>query len=381
MTDRFSETYGFDRRAVTLQSWRLHPYNRFGFLNAGELVPSARIAAVREEAETVEADVAEDLRKHLEVTFTDSFVVLREGRVVAEYHAPWSGPNAAHLVFSISKSLTALALGILEGQGLFDPARPVTDYIPEAAGSAYGDCTCRDVLDMRVSLDFEEAYLDPDGAFARYRRAMLWNPPEPGATVEPLADFLCTLKKKPGEAHGGPFFYASPNADILGILVERASGRRYADALSALLWQPLGAKNHASVTVDSVGTARAAGGVSVTARDLARVGEMIRVGGAVNGRQVLPAGWVEDMLTQGDPEAWKPNGDPLITEGRYRSQWYQFGAPEGAFCAIGIHGQWLYVDRPSGTVIVKQSSQPNPLDEDLKARNLAFYRAVAARDF
>lgn len=394
MTDRFSETHGFARRDVTLASWRLHPYSRFAFENVAELVSSARIAAAREEAEVavesadflaspvgVEGEAAASVRAYLEDTFTDSFVLMRNGQIVAEYYAPWSGPNAAHLVFSISKSLTAALLGVLEGQGLFDPARPVGDYIPEAIGSAYGDCSCRNVLDMRVSLDFEEAYLDPDGSFARYRRAMLWNPPEPGATVEPLLDFLCSLKKKPGEDHGGPFYYVSPNADVLGLLAERVSGRRYAELMSELLWKPLGAKNHASVTVDSVGAPRAAGGISVTARDLARLGELVRTGGAAGDRQVLPRAWIEDMFHNGDPEAWKPNGDALITKGRYRSQWYQFGEPEGAFCAIGIHGQWLYVDRPSGTVLVKQSSQPNPLDEELKGRNLAFYRALAARPF
>ncbi|MCX8996920.1 beta-lactamase family protein [Rhizobiaceae bacterium BDR2-2] len=394
MTDRFSETYGFSRSDVTLASWRTTPYSRFAFQHVCELVPSAPIAAKREETEVavpsdaflaspvgVEGEAEPTVRAYLEATHTDSFVVMRQGRIVAEYYAPWSGPNAAHVVFSISKSLTAVLLGILEGQGLFDPSRPVTDYIPEAAGSAYGDCSCRDVLDMRVALDFEEAYLDPDGSFARYRRAMLWNPPEPGATVEPLLDFLCSLKKKAGEEHGGPFYYVSPNADLLGVLAERASGERYARLMSELLWKPLGAKTHASVTVDSAGTARSAGGVSVSARDLARVGELIRTGGAAGDRQIVPPAWIEDMFSNGDPEAWKPNGDVLITRGRYRSQWYQFGEPEGAFCAIGIHGQWLYVDRPSGTVVVKQSSQPNPLDEDLKARNLAFYRAVSARSF
>ena len=394
MTDRFSETYGFARRDVTLASWRLSPFTRFSFQHVAELVPSARVEAAREEAEEpvesvaflaspvdVAGETATSVQAYLEDTFTDSFVLMKEGRIVAEYYAPWSSPNALHLVFSISKSLTAVLLGILEGQGLFDPALPVSHYIPEAKDSAYGDCSCRNVLDMRVSLDFEEAYLDPNGSFARYRRAMLWNPPEPGATVEPLLDFLCSLKKKPGEAHGGPFYYVSPNADVLGLLVERASGRRYAEVMSELLWQPLGAKNHAMITVDSVGTPRSAGGVSVTARDLARVGELVRTGGRIGDVQVLPQAWIADMFGNGDPEAWKPNGDALITKGRYRSQWYQFGEPEGAFCAIGIHGQWLYVDRPSGTVLVKQSSQPNPLDEGLKARNLAFYRAMAGRAF
>ena len=91
-----------------------------------------------------------------------------------------------------------------------------------------------------VSLDFVEAYLDPESAFARYRRAMLWNPQRPGAT-ENAARFLTPLKKGPGP-DGGPFRYYSPNSDLLGIIVERASGMRYADLFREQLWMPLRAR-------------------------------------------------------------------------------------------------------------------------------------------
>ena len=101
---------------------------------------------------------------------------MKGGKLVGDWFAPHMDFGARHIIFSISKSLTAILAGILEGEGVFDPEAPVTQYIPEAAGSAYGDATVRHVLDMTVSLDFEEAYLDPESAFARYRRATLWNP-------------------------------------------------------------------------------------------------------------------------------------------------------------------------------------------------------------
>ena len=134
----------------------------------------------------------------------------------------------------------------------------------------------------------------PLSAFARYRRAMLWNLPQPGETPENLADFLLTLQKGPG-AHGGPFAYASPNSDVLGLLIERVTGARFADLFETLLWQPMGARNDGYVTVDAIGTPRTAGGMCVTARDLARVGELLRTGGAVGGRQVVPERWIDDM--------------------------------------------------------------------------------------
>ena len=244
------------------------------------------------------------------------------------------------------------------------------------AGSAYGDCTVRNLLDMRVSLDFEESYLDVDGDYARYRRATLWNPAEAGKDSETLPEILASIPKGKGP-HGGPFAYASPNSDLLGIVIERASGRRYCDLVSDRLWKPLGAMSDAYVTVDSIGTARAAGGVSTTARDLARLGEAMRNDGVVGDRQVIPRAWIADTLTNGDREAWT-NGSfsGLFTGASYRNKWYVTGDPHGSFCGIGIHGQWLHVDPATRTVTVKLSSQPEPQDDAFDRSNAAFLAAI-----
>ncbi|MDO9416151.1 serine hydrolase domain-containing protein [Pararhizobium sp.] len=389
MTTAFFETYGFARSDVTLHNWRTAPYSRWSFQNLRELVPTAEIActAVQTEIALDPSDLmgtaivpagASDgtVRGFLELTDTDAFVLMHKGAVVAEHYAPSSGVNAKHLIFSISKSITGLLCGILETEGLVDPDRPVVHYMPEAAGSAYGDCTVRHVLDMRVNLDFTEDYLNMDGDFARYRRSTLWNPPMDGKPAETMTEVLLSLPKAEGP-HGGPFFYASPNSDLLGVLVERVSNRRLPDLVSDHIWKPAGALNNASVSVDRVGAARAAGGMSVTARDLARIGEMLRLGGAVDGRQVVPERWIADMLNNGDHEAWAAGSSIPMPNGRYRSKWYQTGADDGAFCGIGIHGQWIYVDPMRETVMVKFSSQPGPLDDDMKYDNVGFFQAVS----
>jgi CubicO group peptidase (beta-lactamase class C family) len=281
--------------------------------------------------------------------------------------------GARHIIFSISKSLTAILAGIVEGEGLLDPEAPVTRYVPEAAGSAYGDATVRHVLDMVASIDIDEAYTDPDSAYGRYRKATLWNP---GGGAESLTSFLMTLPRL-DEDHGETFRYRSPNSDLLGIVIERATGRRIPDLLSEKLWQPLGAKSEASITVDMEGAARTAGGMSVTARDLARIGEMMRQGGMANGRRVVPESWVRDTTNAGSAEVWQKGAMVhLFPQGRYRNKWYQPG--DGSFCGIGIHGQWLYVDPSAGTVIVKMSSQPEPVDDPLDIECVSFFQALAA---
>ncbi len=386
----FARQFGFARSDVTLENWRTHPYNRWAFQNVGELVPSAEIAAPGDAPEASAGDLkellaetvvtaagSETISAFLERTHTDAFVAMKRGRFLGDYNAPHMKPGGRHIIFSISKSLTAILAGSLQADGLLDPAAPVTRYIPEAEGTAFADATVQHVLDMTSTIDFEELYLDPESAFARYRRATLWNPNTNGPDSEKLLPFIMSISKGAGE-HGEVFRYRSPNSDLLGVIVERASGSRYADLMVERLWAPLGAKRGGRVTVDGEGTARAAGGVSVTARDLARVGEMMRCSGVYDGSRILPESWVKDTATGGDRDAWQ-KGDFafLLPNGSYRNKWYQTGFEGEPYCGIGIHGQWLYVDPANEVVLVKMSSQPLPVDDEMDKQNLAFFQAVS----
>jgi hypothetical protein len=383
----FEIQYGFARKDVRLETWRLAPFNRWSFQNVGELVPSAHVAAApggEEQAKSLGALLEENISlsrgsetvaSFLKRSDTDGLTILKAGKLAGDWSAPHMPFGARHIVFSISKSVTAILAGILEGEGVFDPSAPVTEYIPEAKGSAYGDASVRNVLDMTVSLDFEEDYLDPESVFARYRRSTLWNP---GGGSESLAAFLLTLPRL-AEPHGQTYRYRSPNSDMLGILVERASGKRVSELLSEKLWLPLGAASEMAVTVDMEGTARTAGGMSMTPRDLARIGEMMRQGGTANGRRIVPEAWVRDTVaTGGSHEAWQRGTMAfLFPKGRYRNKWYQTGHDSGAYCGIGIHGQWIYVNPRDEVVIAKMSSQPDPVDDKLDEDIVAFLEALS----
>jgi hypothetical protein len=175
--------------------------------------------------------------------------------------------------------------------------------------------------------------------------------------------------------HGERFHYVSPNADLLGWIIERAAGRRYAELMSELIWKPMGAETDAYVTIDKAGAARSAGGICITLRDLARFGEMLRLGGG----GIVPTAWIDDILANGDRGAWL-RGDmaEMLPQGRYRSQWYLTGNDHGAWCAIGIHGQWLYIDPAAKLVIAKLSSQALPVDDPIDHRLLHAFAALDA---
>lgn len=365
---------------VTLANWRLSPWSRWAFHHVSALVPVAVIPTDPARSKPLPEDLVvpnrlpdgSSIDQVLRETDTDGFLVLRRGSIVYEWYANGLDAATPHIVFSISKSISAIIVGILVARGTLDPDAPVMRYVPEVAGSAYADCTVRHVLDMTVSIDFDENYLDPESAFARYREAMGWNPVADPAQTPGLHPFLTTLPRG-REPHGTRFHYVSPNSDLLGWILERAAGRRYAELLSDLIWKPMGAAHDATVTIDKAGAARSAGGISTTLRDLARFGEMLRRGG----EGVVPQAWIDDILTNGDRAAWT-RGDmaTLLPNGRYRSKWYLIGNAQNAWSAIGIHGQWLYIDPKAELVIAKFSSQALPVDDPMDHRLLGFFDAI-----
>ena len=379
------------RSTMTLADWRIHPNSRYSFQHVGEFVPVAMIApgGLAEDPSPGPAALAGMMLEepgggaisaldHLRRSYADHVVVMREGVVVAEWLAETADPALPHLVFSISKSVTGLLAGIAAGEGFLDPDALVTAYVPSMAASAYEGARVRDLLDMTAALDFDEEYLDAGGAFDRYRRAMLWNPERPGTTPETLETFLATLGPS-GPAHGVRFHYASPNSDLLGLVIERATGMRYHHYLAGRLWRKMGVRGAATVTVDRVGTARAAGGISMTTRDLARLGQLVLDGGrARDGGQVVPQAWIADMRANGDRKAWV-EGDfaDMLAHGRYRSGWYDVGDRPGSIAAIGIHGQWLWIDPQARIVVARTASRPDPSDDDATALEIHMLGQIA----
>jgi len=378
---------------VTLANWRQAPWNNWAFRHVPEILPvmriahdPARVSALPQASRSLgdlefsgPGGVRSSLARVLAETATDGFLVLHKGRIAFEWDGNGLSAGDPHIVFSVSKSITGILAGILVERGQLDPDAPVVRYVPEAAGSAYGDCTVRHVLDMNVGIEFVENYLDTTGDFARYRVATGWNPLDNPALATDLRRFLVTLQRD-ANPHGAKFHYASPNSDMLGWILERAGGTPYARLLTELIWQKLGAEADAHVTVDRAGAARAAGGICVTLRDLARFGEMVRNFGRVAERQIVPRWWIEDILRNGDQRPWlaTETAAKFLPSGRYRSQWYIIGNHGGAYCAIGIHGQWIYVDPGAEMVIAKLSSQPLPVDEATDRLLLAAFDAIGA---
>jgi len=375
---------------VNLANWRLAPFNRTSFTRVREIIPSANIAASGQSEPLPRAyhdfsrlpvalasGAETTIGAYLEETSTDAWMVLHQGTVLHEWYRNAECSREPHILFSVSKSVTAILAGVLWGDGLLDPDAPVTRYIPELAQSVYGEVAVRHLLDMTVSLAFNEDYLNPDELYLSYRQATGWNPRQPDG--ETTRGFLARLGKNT-HPHGERFHYRSPNSDLLGWVIERAGDGRLAGLLSERIWKPMGAEADAYVTLDPAGAARTAGGMCMMIADLARFGEMIRCRGIANGRQVVPGAWIDDIRTGGSVDQWmKGDMTNFIARGRYRSKFYNL-VESSAFMGIGIHGQWLYIDPDADLVIAKFSSQPEPVKDSIDHLNLAAFAALS-REF
>ncbi|MBC9926016.1 MULTISPECIES: serine hydrolase [unclassified Leucobacter] len=348
----------------SLDGWQDPPQSRWAFSHLGELVPSATISRhARPAAHVTQSRLqalttqVPDLELRLAATYTNAFLVLRGDEIVAEYSGPGVAADDRHLLMSVSKSLCSTVIGSLVLDGLLDPGCRVTEYVPELTGSVYDGPTVQQVLDMEIQIDYREEYTDPNSEVQTHDRAAGWRSPLPG---DPLSntEFLTTLR---GNGSTGEFQYCSANTDVLAWVIERVTGQRYVDALSERLWSKLGADLDATLTVDRVGFGYANGGISCTARDLARVGRLILDGGVAPGGRVVSEAWAQSVLAGGNQKAMTDEGyTSFYPNGSYTRQWWSTGNERSNVSGIGIHGQNLWLDPLTDSVIVKLSTWPDP---------------------
>jgi CubicO group peptidase (beta-lactamase class C family) len=375
---------------VTLANWQDPPFNRWAFQHMRELIPSHPIpagppvplpsgrppghpAVTRIDGSTA---TVEDV---LAGTYTDAFLVVHDGRIVAERYYAGMAAGTRHLIMSVSKSILSCVVGVLADRGLLDLRAPVTAYVPEVSDSGYAGATIRDLLDMRTGVAFRETYTALDAEVRVMERSMGWRPAQPGDPAG-IYPYLATL----GSAgpHGGEFSYRSADSDMLGWACERVSGHRVADLISALVWQPIGAECDAEITCDPLGTAIPDGGISATARDLARFGQMLLDDGAAQGQAVVAAAWLADIRRPepGVREAFACTDDEYVLPGGwYRNQFWVIPGPGGpVLVCLGIYGQLIYADRAARTVVVKLSSWPDAQNTAYLLDTLRSCAAVAA---
>ncbi len=356
---------------VTGATWQFGPLNRWAYTHIREILPTKDIPNDSSKVHAIPGlgTAADDITIMLEgkpvrlsvamrQQYVDGILAIHDGKAVVERYDGTLTPERTHLMWSVSKTVTGLVAASVAADELIDLDKTVADYVPALADSGWSDDSLRALLDMRDSSDWNEDYDAADSTVRRQDCAdgLLTGDMCEGVEVVGNYRFLPAVGHDP--ARSGRFNYKSGTTDVVAWVLEAATGKRFADLVSARLWKPIGAEQSAGITVDVSGFTLASGGMFATLRDIARVGLVMVNRGRAGGQQVVPAAWLDDLFEQpGDPE-WDgfrvPGSAPY-----YRSFVWGSGDGRGTVTAQGVHGQYIYIAPATNTVIAMFSSWPN----------------------
>ena len=298
-----------------------------------------------------ESFIAEDsiinTQGYLDYTLTDALLVLRHDTIYFEYYANGFTAADQHISWSMSKSVISALFGIAIEEGKINSIEEtVTDYLPDFAGTGYDGVRIKDVLQMSSGVGFNEDYGDFNSDINVMGRYF--------ALGMPMVDFAKRLKN---EREPGTFnHYVSIDTQVLGMILTKATGESVTEYMYKKLWQPMGAGSSAYWIVDNTGMEFVLGGLNVTARDYAKIGQLYLDSGRWQGKQLVPEAWIIASVTPDAPHLMPGVRESALRRDGYGFQWWIPFGSEDEFNAQGIYGQFIYVDPDKDMVIIKLSS-------------------------
>jgi len=390
-----------DKQVTKATALQTAPFNRWSYQHMRMFYPSASVPAADKPvplSKTIDwnfedgvkitepgTGATKTLADFLKETWADAIVVIRGDQIVYEKYLNGMNPNQPHQLMSVTKSFGGL-LGLMAvEEGRLKETDLVTKYVPELKkAGAFDGATFGQVLDMTNSMDFTEDYADPKSGIRTYGAVLGWTAKVEGVEYpESLYKYLVTLKIDKKHKHGEIFHYQTPKTDVVNWVTNRVNNESFQEALYEKVWSKIGTEGETYVLLDTNAVLVAGGGLNATPYNLARFAIMMKNGGKFNGEQVVPEAVVDKIAKGGSIKAFDngPDSDDVVHkkgEWSYRAQWWvKHTKGMEAFMAIGIHGQWIYIDRNHDIAIVKLSSMPPSKDTYLDGYNLeGFYGVV-----
>lgn len=296
-----------------------------------------------------------DLVDYLALNRVTAILVLKAGKIAYEDYEMGNDEHTRWMSMSMAKTITSTLIGAAIRDGYIksiDDA--VTNYVPALKGSAYDGVSIRYLLEMASGVRWDETYTDPKSD----RRLML----EAQIAQHP-GEILRVMAGLPRAATPGSVWnYSTGETYVAGAVLRAAVGRSLSQYLSEKIWTPMGMESDATWWLDSPNGAEIGGsGISATLRDYGRVGLFLMNDGFIDGKPTLPDGWMtaagSEKIIGGKPVSygymiWPCDGQRAPVNA-------------GAYQAIGIYGQYIYVNAREHVVIVVWSAQSKPTDRQV----------------
>lgn len=313
-----------------------------------------------------------NLRTFLEETQTTGLAIMLDGKLVHEEYHRGNTRESTVIQFSISKSIASFLVGVAIDEGHIDSVDDqVIKYVPELNNTAYDGATVKDVLEMSSGIAWSE---DVDRLDSELLQSIL------AFRTGSLDEFTASVSREfePGTYNR----YATIDTHVLGMILRGATGQSYKEYFSEKLWSRLGAESDAYFLTDTIGEPVVYGGASMRLRDMLRFGQLyLNEGRNFKGEQLVSERWVK-ISTQPDVPRLMPmldNPESGSAMG-YKYQWWVPFEPDGDdFSAIGIYGQFIYVNPKRNIVIAKTSAYRNyPVDGGIKNhQSISAFQSIA----
>lgn len=298
----------------------------------------------------------------LEDTKTSALLVVKDDVIKYEKYFYGGDPQTLFSSNSMGKSFVSALMGIAVAEGAVESIEdPIGMYVPEFAGTDLESIPIRACLQMASGIDFNE-----DTDMSRFSMRTLMGTP----SMKVIADH--GVQEEPYTHRR----YQSINTEILGQIIKNATGRSLAEYMEEKLWKRIGAEQDAYWTLSN-GTELAMGGLSVSLRDYARFARLYLNGGSFHGEQILTKEWVRDSMDVSAAYSRPGANQDVYNAIGYGYQWWVPEGDRGEFMAIGVYGQWMYVDPSRQIIIVKTSADPDFMSQDYELKHVEFFRAIA----
>jgi CubicO group peptidase (beta-lactamase class C family) len=284
-------------------SWNHADHRRHGFHNLYRLARyaiSMRAARVMPLEKRMDLGVAElgAVQQLTSLPWFSAMVVVQGQHILFERYAPDFGKGHLHSIQSITKSMVNLVVGQLVDEGILDLSHCVAHYIPEI-GSGYALATLQQVLNMDLVNEYSEDFADQGATYYRHEETMGWRLPQHSGPEQTEREFLARIASDDTTNRSGHIHYKDANTQVLGWAVERASGRALRSFIAEIV-DAAGLEDTLYITTDREGFPNLAGGVCLTARDLARYFALfIRRGHGIGDQMVGSEGFIEKTVSSG----------------------------------------------------------------------------------
>jgi CubicO group peptidase (beta-lactamase class C family) len=309
-----------------------------------------------------------DLIDYMALNRVTALLVLKDGKIAYEDYEMGNTEKTRWMSMSMVKSITSSLMGAaIQDRHIRSIDDPVTRYVAKLKGSAYDGVSIRYLLQMASGVKWDETYTDPASDRRRMLEAQIAQ--RPGA----ILDLMAKLPR--AGAPGTIWNYSTGETFVAGAVVRAAVDRPLAQYLSERIWTKAGMESDATWWLESPDGLEIGGsGLSATLRDYGRFGLFLMNDGVAGGERILPEGWVRDAGSA------KTIGGKAVNYGYmiWPFSASPAGPNQGAFQALGIYGQHIYVNPRERVVIVVWGALPKPTGKEVIADEDFFAAATAA---